>query len=114
MIQINGFCSDFMQVLLNLISNPAEAIQESKTVPGEIPDEPVISIIENGGGIRQDVIASVFRPCFTTKCAVGTGLGSPLCKRITKESFAGTITAENEHEGAFFHILIPPNGFRHV
>jgi signal transduction histidine kinase len=68
----------------------------------------VISIIDNGPGISQQIAGRVFDPFFTTKpVGIGTGLGLSIAHGIITEH-GGTIRFENiEGGGAAFTIELP-------
>lgn len=82
------FCtpSQVNQVFLNLITNAADAIEES----GEIvlktwceDDNVLISVADTGKGIPDDVMPRIRDPFFTTKeVGKGTGLGLSIVDRI--------------------------------
>ena len=63
-----------------------------------------ISIKDNGPGIPEKSLDTIFEPLFTTK-QDGTGLG--LVCRNTIEDHNGKIYAQNSDEGAIFTILLP-------
>ncbi len=66
------------QITLNLLLNASEAIEKKGTI--KIASTPVkpnaveVSIMDNGSGIKKEIIPSIFDPFFTTKPS-GTGLG---------------------------------------
>lgn len=57
----------------------------------------VMSVVDNGPGIAEDVLPSVFEPLFTTKTR-GVGLGLPLVWQIV-ERHGGTVVVGNHPEG---------------
>lgn len=75
----------FGQLIGSLITNASEAMQAG----GEIvlisrPDPAggvVVEVVDNGPGMPQEDIDSVFKPFFTTK-QKGLGLGLPLVRRV--------------------------------
>lgn len=100
------------KALLNLIVNAIEAIQHSD---GEItlkthllPDNSfMIKIGDNGSGIPQKDLPKIFHPFFTTKGAMGIGLGLPITKKIIEE-MGGRITVESEvNKGTTFTLILP-------
>ncbi len=78
------------QVLINLIKNGMQSFStqdEKKMVIRGYLDEktrPVISIKDNGDGIEQDALDSIFVPFFTTK-KTGSGIGLSLSKQIMRQ-----------------------------
>jgi signal transduction histidine kinase len=102
------------QVLMNLFSNSADAIGEAAAnrdprilvrtrVRG---DDMMITVEDNGPGIKADVIDRIFEPSVTTK-PEGHGFGLSTCYRIVK-NHGGRITAENgSNGGARFTIVLP-------
>jgi two-component system, sensor histidine kinase PhcS len=79
--QVTGDEPALIGVLINLLSNAAQAV---KTVNRPYPgvqlrgelrgDRMQISVRDNGQGIPKDVITRVFDPFFTTR-GIGSGLG---------------------------------------
>ena len=84
--------SQFGQVLMNLLSNAADAIAESEAkADGKIRVEVealsgerfALSIDDNGPGVPAELRAKILEPFFTTKgVGKGTGLGMPIVLRI--------------------------------
>ncbi|MTI08959.1 two-component system sensor histidine kinase NtrB [Curvivirga aplysinae] len=67
-----------------------------------------ISIIDDGGGIDEKILPSIFEPFFSTKPpGEGTGLGLAISYRLIRE-WGGSILVETEKGvGSKFEILIP-------
>lgn len=105
---INGFNSEFKQVILNMISNSKDAIIQKKTKKGKITitlNSPKIIIQDNGDGISQEIINRIFEPYYTTKEAgKGTGMGLYLSKMIIEDNMNGSLSVKNATEGAMFII----------
>src|SRR5439155_10123967 len=73
---------------------------------GQAREALLITIRDNGEGIRQEDIPHVFDPFFTTK-DYGTGLGLSVVHGIIQEH-SGQIEVESEpSKGTAFHILLP-------
>lgn len=73
----------------------------------ERPEEVVITVSDNGGGIPDDLLERVFEPFFTTKRAgQGTGLGLAIGFSIIS-GMGGTISVANGKNGAVFEIRLP-------
>ena len=115
--EVFGDRHGLQQVVLNLITNAAQAVAEN---PRERPREITVStwfdgqvhlrVADTGPGIPDDITQSVFTPFFTTKePGKGTGLGLSLTYSIV-ESHGGQITLEprNPRGGAAFRVDLPP------
>ena len=114
--QINGYLSQFSQVLVNLINNSKDAykakgIEEKRiviTVDIDNKKQVVVLFEDFAGGINKSVIDKIFYPYFTTKhSSSGTGLGLYMSKMIIENSMNGEISVENRNGGATFKIVIP-------
>jgi len=97
-------------VLINLISNSIHAIENDQgkiMIHLEKQDEyDKITIEDNGKGIPEKSLNTIFEPLYTTK-QNGTGLGLVSCKNII-EAHKGKIYAQNSSKGgAIFTILLP-------
>jgi len=98
-----------VQVFLNLILNAMDATEEGESI--EITTEArsgqiLISVHDNGQGIREEDKQKLFQPYFTTK-AKGTGLGLFVCKNILEHSNSGSIEIDDTvKDGAKFIISL--------
>jgi len=112
---VKGGLNEFKQVLINIINNAQEAIQSNQSKNKKInvkitqkKNDALITISDDGGGIRQDVIDKIFDPYFTTKNQTqGTGLGLYMSKQIIENSMCGSLSAKNTDTGAMFSIVLP-------
>ncbi|MEX2261012.1 MAG: HAMP domain-containing sensor histidine kinase [Bryobacteraceae bacterium] len=100
------------QVMLNLLVNATQAIEgEGKIVIRTRLDDDsiVISVADNGRGIREEDMSKVLVRGFTTKPeGVGTGLGLSIIKKIVTELHGGSIDFESQWGvGTTFHVRIP-------
>ena len=70
-----------------------------------------LSVADNGEGIPEESLDSVFEPFYTTREAgKGTGLGLPICERIAT-TLGGTITLKSElGAGTVVTVLVPVFG----
>lgn len=102
------------QVILNLISNAEDALLESKVPNPSITittytkeNKNIFEIIDNAGGVPEDIIEKIFDPYFSTKISKdGTGLGLYMSKVIIQEHCNGTLSVENIKNGALFRIIL--------
>jgi len=101
------------QVFVNLISNAAHAMSQSKQgnliISSKIKEnEIIVEIKDTGPGISKDVINDIWDPFFTTKPEEkGTGLGLAICKEII-DRHGGSICVESiPDRGACFKISLP-------
>ena len=124
---IMGNATRIHQILMNLCTNAAQAMQDQggilEITLKDVVIEPVspvldfelmagdyieLTVSDTGIGIPPDIIGSVFEPYFTTKTAgEGTGLGLSVVHGIV-ESYGGKIGVQSEvGKGAVFTILLP-------
>lgn len=108
---ILGDANQLQQVLLNLFLNAAAAMADGGilTITTRSDDQHVIiSVADNGCGIKHEHLDKVFDPFFTTKpVGQGTGLGLSVSYGIV-EQHGGTIELESEVDiGSTFTIRLP-------
>lgn len=115
-LELYGIENEFKQVVFILINNSKDAIKSlQKNVPdlkGKIEVKlwqklktNNISFCDNGGGIKEDIIHSIFDPYFTTKFAsAGTGIGLYIAKNIIATRMKGEIKAVNIKDGCCMNI----------
>jgi len=99
------------QVLLNLIENSLDAVGSGGQVDISTEsknNEIFIMIIDNGPGIKPEILERIWDPFFTTKEAgKGTGLGLSICSDIAHK-LGGSVVAENRvNGGARFTLKLP-------
>ena len=100
---VYGYPNEFSQVLMNLFSNAKDALEEHGVDPKCIEvamtlekNKAVIRVIDNGGGMDEEVIERIFEPYFTTKHkSSGTGIGLYMSQQIIEKQMQGTIKASN-------------------
>jgi PAS domain S-box-containing protein len=104
------FDEQFMkQALLNLIQNAVAAMEQggSITVKTEFDgNEAVLSVIDTGAGIPEEILSKIFEPYFTTK-EKGSGLGLTLVFKIIREHGGEISVTSKEGEGSRFVMTIP-------
>jgi signal transduction histidine kinase len=104
------------QVMVNLLSNAADAVAEIKPSDKRIgvrimvqPDHKVLCEVEdNGCGIPPDRLEAIFEPYYTTKPpGKGTGLGLPGVRQIV-HAYGGVLVAKSiVGEGSRFQFTLP-------
>ncbi len=110
-IKIFGNKNEFKQVILNILNNAKDAIVANSIKKGlikvDIQDSVDVTISDNGGGIKSEVIEKIFEPYFSTKGEQGSGIGLYMSLMIIEDSFKGKIGVKNIDDGAEFKIHIP-------
>jgi len=113
--RISTFSRELMQAIINIVQNSKDAILENTSKDGLIKvgtydkkDGVLIKIIDNGGGIKDNIIDNIFDPYFSTKNKKnGTGIGLYMSKTIIEKHLNGKIIAYNNDDGACFEIELP-------
>lgn len=93
-VGIFGYCNEYEQVLLNILSNAKDVLVERNVAEpcigisiSSAEDRSVVTITDNGGGISTDVMPKIFDPYFTTKDKMqGTGIGLYMSKMIIEQN----------------------------
>ncbi len=113
--QIMAIPDQIKQVILNLLTNAADACQQ----PGGIITistwqenrRVAISISDTGIGIQPEHLDLIFQPFYTTRSEVkGTGLGLSVCYGIVKNHQGEFRVESKPGQGATFTILLPAQG----
>ncbi len=118
--EVHVISSEIIRVLINLFNNAFYSVQEKKQhVKGYIPEITIstldcekyvqICIYDNGGGISEENLESIFTPFFTTKpLGQGTGLGLAISREIITLHHFGTLEVKaKDGEFAEFTITLP-------
>ncbi len=110
--EIEGYPNEYSHVLLNILTNAKDAfLERGIEAPNVIikllceHDRSVVTVADNAGGVRQDVLDKIFDPYFTTK-DMGTGVGLYMSKVIIEKSMGGRLTVRNTGSGAEFRIEV--------
>jgi PAS domain S-box-containing protein len=119
---IQNYENEFIQAVLNIFYNAKDALENksyNKYIFMNIYQEnqyAIITIKDNGGGIKEEVIGKIFEPYFTTKYkSNGTGIGLYMTHQIIQDHMEGKIEVENQtfmyenhqYTGAIFTITLP-------
>ncbi len=108
------FPAQYNQVILNMLTNAAQAIEGQGTISIRTykesgnPDMAVVKISDTGKGIPAENIEKIFEPFYTTKkIGEGTGLGLSISYKIIQKH-GGSIKVESiVGRGSDFYIRIP-------
>jgi len=100
-----GYPNEFSQVMMNLFSNSKDILKDKENQNryieiivniNENKKEGIISVIDNGSGISEEIQNRMFEPYFTTKHqSSGTGIGLYMSKEIIEKQMRGSIWAHN-------------------
>ncbi len=111
---VDGYENEFKQVVLNLITNAKDAILEKRGDDGsgvisigvyKESNKAILTVGDNGGGIKESALGRIFEPYFTTKDqSKGTGIGLYMSKMIIEDNMNGLIFASNIDGGAEFRV----------
>ncbi|MCC6335072.1 MAG: response regulator [Myxococcales bacterium] len=113
--QVWGSASQIGQVLVNLVTNAAHAIEEGHADRNQITlstrpapgGKVALSVKDTGAGMTRQTLGRIFTPFFTTKpIGEGTGLGLSISRGLV-EAMDGTIEVESEPgRGSTFRVLL--------
>ncbi|MGI4748877.1 MAG: two-component system VirA-like sensor kinase [Janthinobacterium lividum] len=121
---VQGDALQLQQVLMNLVSNAAQAMARPGTITIQadtvrltkmqlLSHETItpgnylrIRVADTGSGMDAATLANVFQPFFTTRPA-GTGLGLATVREIIHDHAGGVDVHTREHEGSMFTIWLP-------
>lgn len=112
-LHIDGDEILLQQLIVNLLSNALDAAKDADK-PAIVArlhkkqDQACIEVIDNGSGISDEDMQSIFEPFFSTKeGGHGLGLGLTIAQEIVNR-FHGKISAANHPpNGAAFTVLLP-------
>lgn len=125
--EIPVFRGDFNQVVLNLITNAAQAIHDAREEAGksgkEIPpgqihvfawmekdgeERAILEVRDNGVGIPDEVQGKIFDPYFTTReVGSGMGMGLAICKDVIEQKHKGKMTFTTvQGQGTVFRLSL--------
>lgn len=99
---------EIKQLISNLVRNALEAISPNGVVKVRVYSEGsdvILSVEDNGCGIKQEILDKLGTPFLTTKSS-GKGLGLSVCYRIAARHQA-EITVHSSTEGTIFMVRFP-------
>ena len=103
-ITINTYYNELSHVFLNIISNSKDALCSNvdkndriiKIMVNKHKNNVIINMMDNGGGIPQEIVPKIFEPYYTTKYkSAGTGIGLYMSKQIIEKHINGSISYKN-------------------
>ena len=109
-LKIFGFANQLSQVILNIVNNSKDAflnknitIKTLKIIAYKENRHIYLKIIDNAGGIKEELLDKIFEPYFTTKDeGKGTGIGLYMSKIIVESNMDGKLYAKNIENGVEF------------
>jgi PAS domain S-box-containing protein len=122
-IEINTLKNEFVQCLMNILSNAKDELEKIEnhhlrliliTITND-KNNCYIDIVDNAGGIKEEILDKIFEPYFTTKNEKGTGIGLYMTKLMIEKHMNGSIEVKNhlfeykgvQYKGAMFKITLP-------
>jgi signal transduction histidine kinase len=109
--KVVGNAGELNQVWTNLLANAAEALEGSGAITIEATqdaDSVRLSVVDDGPGIPEHLLDSIFDPFVTTKApGQGTGLGLNLTHQIVVGRHRGRIDVESRPGATRFTVTLP-------
>jgi len=112
-IKLNIYINELIQVLLNILNNALDAFEnveeESKyiNITTTLDKEYLYLLVEdNAGGVKEEYLANLFEPYFSTKGKNGTGLGLYMSQMIIQKQFQGDLDVKTSQNKTTFIIKI--------
>lgn len=101
------------EMALNLILNAIDIVDDATGVVNietryiKKAQEVELTITDNGPGMTEEIIETIFRPFESEKNKFGTGLGMPIAKQVI-DQHSGRIEVDSEEgKGATFRVYLP-------
>jgi signal transduction histidine kinase len=116
-ISVTSYENALQQIIMNLLSNAKDALiahrEKDRKIIVEIKEDKndiLISIVDNAGGIPENIINKIFKSRFSTKGKKGSGIGLSMSKELVIKKLSGDLEVQNvitEHgKGACFTIIL--------
>lgn len=113
--QVEILTQELFQVYWNILNNAKDILIQREILNPQIKikifedeSEFVTTISDNGGGVKDEDLSSVFEPYYSTHSDLnGKGLGLYISRSIMQKQLHGSIELKNGIDGATFVIKIP-------
>jgi signal transduction histidine kinase len=114
-VEVMADADQIEQVMLNLLSNAADAMPHGGTVRISLrkttEGAAEFSVADEGHGIPEDIQARIFDPFFSTKeIGKGTGLGLAISYGIVQDHGGDIVVESTIGRGAEFTVTLPASG----
>jgi PAS domain S-box-containing protein len=113
------FEGEIRQIIANLLGNALDALPRNGSIfvrsrqahhPETGAPGVIITVADNGQGMSRETMARIFRPFYTTKGILGTGLGLWISKEIV-DRHQGTLRVRSAvGKGTVFQLFLPYGG----
>jgi ABC-type amino acid transport substrate-binding protein/nitrogen-specific signal transduction histidine kinase len=117
-IVIKGYRNELGQSIISILNNARDALVAGRESDRKIRIEArresgkaVLRIIDNGGGIPENILDKLCEPYFSTKESKnGTGIGLYMARMIVEEHMKGVLRFYNRESSAVFEIILNDDG----
>lgn len=109
---IDCYPGQLNQAVLNVLINAIQAVENKgkvSLVVQELDESIIISVEDNGCGMKEEEVEKIFDPFYTTKpVGSGTGLGLSITYKIINDLHKGHIEVKSKiNAGSNFKFIIP-------
>ncbi len=109
--KIQAIADQIKQVVLNLLTNAADACQPGGKIlvrTRREKDGIAVTVTDNGVGIEPEILDRIFQPFYSQKMNDGgTGLGLSICSAIVKDHKGDIQVTSRPGEGSTFTVILP-------
>ena len=112
--EIHTYVNELIQVLLNILNNAVDQlvskrVQKPHIMINMFEDKANITIAvkDNAGGIKEELLESIFEPYFSTKGKNGMGLGLYMSQMIMQKQFGTGIEVSSNDGETVFRVIVP-------
>jgi PAS domain S-box-containing protein len=107
---VEGSRSSLVQVVVNLVTNAAQALTASGRVVVSLAPEGErvrLTVEDDGAGMAPEVASRAFEPFFTTRPARGIGLGLPIVQGIVQRHGGSVALETRPGQGTRVDVTLP-------